>query len=237
MFEFIRKRRLEKRVEGARAYILEWYEEVQDYISMDSFSDENQTEVHESPIQYSDRGTTVQYSDRGTAVQYSDRNTDNHRPVVQYSDRNVGRTDLYNEENVTRLLRGVSGGSAVKDVVNVLENNTNQTFVERLLYHINRKGVRDSAVYQAAQIDRRLFSKMVSDKNYKPSKDTAIALLFALKLSLDEAKDMLGRAGYTFSHSNKRDIILEFLFRERVCNLMEVNEILHRLEQKTLGRS
>ena len=77
---------------------------------------------------------------------------------------------------------------------------------------------------------------MVSNRDYKPSKDTAIALAFALRLSLDEANDLLSRAGYTFSHSNKRDIIIEYFFREGIFNLMDVNEVLYRLDQKIIGR-
>ena len=97
--------------------------------------------------------------------------------------------------------------------------------------------MRDSEVYKAAQVDKRLFSKMVSNREYKPSKDTAIALALALELSLEEATDMLSRAGYTFSHSNKRDIIIEFFFREKVYNLMDANDVLYRLNQKLIGRA
>lgn len=77
---------------------------------------------------------------------------------------------------------------------------------------------------------------MISNREYKPSKDTAIALLLALELSLDEAKDMLSRVGYTFSHSNKRDIIIEYFFKEKVYKLMDANYILHKLNQKIIGK-
>lgn len=96
--------------------------------------------------------------------------------------------------------------------------------------------MRDAEVYKAAQLDRRLFSKIMSDKDYKPAKDTAIAIAIALQLSLEEATDLLSRAGYTFSHSNKKDIIIEYFFRERIYKLDDINEVLFNLGQKIIGR-
>ena len=81
-----------------------------------------------------------------------------------------------------------------------------------------------------------MFSKIVTNRDYKPAKDTAIALALALELTLEEANDLLSRAGYTFSHSNKRDIIIEFFFREKIYNLIDANDILYRLDEKLIGR-
>ena len=85
-------------------------------------------------------------------------------------------------------------------------------------------------------MDRKLFSKIVSNRNYKPSKDTAIALILALRLNLDEANDMLARAGYVFSHSSKRDIIIEYFIREKIYNIDDINEVLYKLDQKVIGK-
>jgi hypothetical protein len=76
----------------------------------------------------------------------------------------------------------------------------------------------------------------MSDRQYKPSKDTAIAIALALRLTLSEATDMLSRAGYTFSHSNKKDIIVEYFFREQIYKLDDINEVLYNLGQKIIGR-
>ena len=63
-----------------------------------------------------------------------------------------------------------------------------------------------------------------------------MALCLGMKLTLPEAEDLLARAGYVFSHSDKRDVVLEFFFREGVYDLNDVNMILSRLHQKVLGR-
>lgn len=111
------------------------------------------------------------------------------------------------------------------------------TFVQKLEEHIRNKNLVETDVYKAALMDRRLFSKMICDKNYKPSKDTAIALIIALKLSLKESKDMLERAGYSLSHSIKRDVIIEYFIKERVYNLNNINAFLHHMNEKIIGRN
>ena len=105
-----------------------------------------------------------------------------------------------------------------------------------MLERIAEKHVKDSEIYRAAHIDRRLFSKIISNRMYKPSKDTCILLCLAVQLSLSEAKDLLSRAGYTFTHSNKRDIIIEYFFKEKIYNIDSINEILYDLSFKTLTK-
>ena len=180
-------------------------------------------------------GGGVRYSRSGTRLSEIESNK-RHDELEEPSENmrySLKEDDRYNASEVTNLLRNVSNA---QETLRTLDKNVDQTFVDVLLQYIRVKGVRDSAVYKAAQVDKRLFSKMVSNREYKPSKDTAIAFALALKLSLDEANDILSRAGYTFSHSNKRDIIIEFFFREKIYNLFDANEVLHNLNQKLIGR-
>lgn len=120
--------------------------------------------------------------------------------------------------------------------VQSLSANTNLTFVEKLLAYIRDRGLVEPEVYKAAQIDRRLFSKIISNKDYKPCKDTVLAFIFALKLSLEEANDLLERAGFTLSHSLRRDIILEYFINEKVYNLSNINAFLYNMSEKIIGR-
>ena len=154
---------------------------------------------------------------------------------IRFSARSAP-ADNYDCASIGNAVRSLSSDAGLSDALRAIEANTNMSFVDKLLEHINSRHMRDSDVYKAAQLDRRLFSKIVSDRAYKPAKDTCIALSLALRLSLPEAEDFLSRAGYVLSHSSKRDVVIEYFFRERIYNLNDVNEILYRLGEKAIGR-
>ncbi len=116
---------------------------------------------------------------------------------------------------------------------NFIEEKVESTFVESLLKLILQSGKKDSRVYKDAGVDRRLFSKMVSDYNYRPSKDTVLAFAFSLELNLEQAKKLLKSAGYSLSNSDKRDVILSFCYERGIYNIKQVNEILYIFRQRT----
>ncbi|MBO4218580.1 MAG: macro domain-containing protein [Erysipelotrichaceae bacterium] len=109
------------------------------------------------------------------------------------------------------------------------------SFSTALLKLIDQRQMLDPDVYRRANLDRKLFSKIRTDASYQPSRNTAIALAIALKLSLDEANELLEKAGYRIGHSSMFDIIVEHCFLNGIYNIHEVNELLFVNDQKTLG--
>ena len=213
MFDIFRKKRIDRYAEGANGYVTRTYAP-------------EPPPKKEPTIKYSlsKADTGVKYSERGN-VRYSLQETDADIPA---------KGDKFRKDTVDQLFALYSMNNA--SINKQLDSTLNLTFVDMLTRYINTKGWRDSKVYKAARIDRRLFSKIMSDREYKPAKDTALALAIALELTLQQTNDLLDRAGYTLSHSNKRDVIIEYFIREGVHNLADINDVLYKLDQKIIGR-
>ena len=112
---------------------------------------------------------------------------------------------------------------------------TDAGFSETLLRLIDESGRKDAEVYKAANIDRKLFSKIRSNPAYRPSKATALALAFALRLDLPQTRDLIGRAGYSLTHASVMDIIVEYYIESKNYDIFALNETLFRYDQPLLG--
>ena len=230
MFERMKERKAEKLYEAALAYVQAYYTAP--------------ASEEPKPARYDD-DEYVRFS-KIVGSELLHRPKDGEKARVSHSPQNGGgeqdghvsfsARDNYDGATIAAAMRGLPDAGSFATALRALDESTDVSFVDRMLEYISDKRLRDSAVYKAAEIDRRLFSKIVSDSAYKPAKDTCVALCLGMKLTLPEAEDLLARAGYVFSHSDKRDVVLEFFFREGVYDLNDVNMILSRLHQKVLGR-
>ncbi len=109
-------------------------------------------------------------------------------------------------------------------------------FAETLFYYIDMKGMTDVQAYKGANVSRKAFSKLRCEKNYKPSKITAMSYAISLHLNFAEASHLLSTAGYAFSPSHRIDRVIEyFLYTGAYKDIHEINQILDQLDLPSLG--
>ena len=131
-----------------------------------------------------------------------------------------------NLEALPRIRRRLSNyqTSKIEDYIN--EANKENHFQELLFKYIDDRGLKDSDVYNRVHIDRRLFSKIRSDINYHPSKETVILLGLSLKLNEQEIEKLLNSASYSLPKNNIYDLIIRFCFIEGIYEISDINDLL-----------
>ena len=143
--------------------------------------------------------------------------------------------DIFTCEEAVSLSVCGAGQSAVNGEIDRLLGQIDESFSEMLLRKIDEAGLKDSECYKRANVDRKLFSKIRSDRLYRPSKNTALAFAVALKMGPDEARELLMKAGFALSKSNKTDIIVEYFISRGIFDIFEINETLFAFDQPILG--
>lgn len=110
-----------------------------------------------------------------------------------------------------------------------------ESFSEMLLRKIEEKGMKPAECYNAANVDKKLFSKIKNNQSYKPKKTTALGFAIALKLSLEETRELLMKAGMALSRSSKFDLIVEYCIVRKIYDMDVINQILYDYDQPQLG--
>ena len=113
--------------------------------------------------------------------------------------------------------------------------NVGENFSEMLLRLLIEKDLKNSEVYHRANISRKVFSKIMTNPDYHPKKNTVLALAIGMRLNLDETKDLLARAGYALSPGSKFDLIVQYCIEQREYNIIKINIILDDYRQPCLG--
>ena len=116
--------------------------------------------------------------------------------------------------------------SPYEHVFNYLNKPVEETFTEYMLRVIAEKGYDETDVYHNVFMDRKLFNKIRNDPLYQPSKRTALLIAIALRLTIPETQELLGKAGFVLTHCSKTDLIVEFCIQQGIYDIFEINELL-----------
>lgn len=151
--------------------------------------------------------------------QYIDRNM-----MYVVCEKSMGPIEDYVLESISPL-----------EIESFIEQKRKPTLQKVLFGFIDKKGSTDAEVYKKAGIDRRLFSKIRSNPDYRPGKNTVIALALGLELSKKETDKLLSSAGYSLSDSETSDLVIQFCIERNIFDIHQVNYALDYFSQKPLG--
>lgn len=99
-------------------------------------------------------------------------------------------------------------------------------FQNTLQHLIAERNLDNATVYKKAFIDKKFFSKIISNRDYIPRKHTVMALGLALELEIRQYEDFLASAGYAFMPSSKFDLIIKYCVLNKIYNIISIDLIL-----------
>ena len=177
-----------------------------------------ENDMHISLVVYDDESYRLTSSLFNNIKEYINVNSKTHKK----------RRSIY---EAPHMLCSVDEKISIKDYV----DEQDDSFQKTLFNFIDKKGLSDPGVYNRANVSRKTFSKIRSNEDYHPSRNTIIALSIALELDLEDTNILLSKCGYTLTKSSKFDLIIMYFIENKNYDLFEINEALLNFKQPLIG--
>ncbi len=112
-----------------------------------------------------------------------------------------------------------------------------ETFSDTLIRLMRERKMSGPATYRRAGIDARHFSKIISNRDYHPGKDTVLAFAIALKLNLEETVELMNKAGLSFSPSSLFDLSIKFFIENGCYDRKTIDSLMQELDLPLLPQN
>ena len=114
--------------------------------------------------------------------------------------------------------------SSLDDVL----NNTGEDLKTMIMRLMRERDMDPPDVYNKIFLDRRVFSSILCKKDHTPKKTTVLGLALAFELDVPTTRELLEKAGYALSPSDKVDLLIEFCLKHKIYDIIEINNELEK---------
>jgi hypothetical protein len=115
-------------------------------------------------------------------------------------------------------------------------NRNYDTFNKLLNEYTAKRGMTDSELYKKAFIDRRVYSRLVTNPKYHPGKRTVMTLGLALELNISDMVKFLESAGFCFNTCAVTDLAVMYCVEHGIYDIYMVNALLVEMGEKVLHK-
>ena len=124
------------------------------------------------------------------------------------------------------MLQTPASCSAPGSFEEIFQKHQENSLSEHLRDLLKERLGKDSEVYKRAEISKQIFSNILNNENYHPTKSTMIQLAIGLELDLAQTQKLLEKAGYALTRSSKADLVVEYCIKQKIYSVTFINEAL-----------
>ena len=143
--------------------------------------------------------------------------------------------ELYNPTAVETADSDLPNLSAPTTTAYLYKLDYSESFPMVLQKYLDKKGItKYKQVYDAIYMKQDTFSSILRGKYKEVKKENVFRLCIGLKLTLDEAEDLLKSASFSFSPGNMLDVVIKANIMNRCYNPFLIDEELEENKTKVL---